>query len=253
MSNLRSITNEYSGTPFSIKATEVETKPGYCSHFNVEVFKDGVLLGGYERNYSSYAVDTFYPFQHNGKWYALYSKDYTATRVALLEDGKFEDWAGEESNDFGFCPVEFYVPKAVLYDGYRFQLKCETESSKYYTFKGAIWDNTKEFNLEEDLKDKVVTEDQVNEWGNSEFGRKNARVAYANFGFLCGCIWGDDSSWKLRYIDFSELENKVLKIKERFGYFELIEEMKESIVLRGEDLNGSCISVKGVATFEKQD
>lgn len=249
MSNLRTLEHKYENTPFSIKGKERATKPGYGNVWNVEVFKDDILIGGYERNYSSMVVDTFYPFQHKDKWYALYSKDYTATRVALLENNKFEDWAGEESDSCGFCPVEFYVPKVVLYDGYRFQLKCE--SNKYHKFQGAAWDNQEGFDVEELLKDKVVTEDQVNEWGNSDFGRKNARLVYPNFGFLCGCVWGDDSSWKLRYIDFSELENKVLKIEERFGYFELTKDLKESITIRGADLNGDYISVEGIASFEK--
>lgn len=239
----------YENTPFSIVATEIPSKPGCWDVYDIEVFKDNKKIGGYKRNYHSFTAETFYPFQHKGKWYALYSKDYTATRVALLENDEFVDWCGEESDSFGFCPVEFYVPKVVLYDGYRFQLKCE--SNKHHKFQGAVWDNKKEFNAEELLKDKIVTEEEVNEWGNSEYGRKNAKLTYPEFGFLCGCIWGDDSSWKLRYIDFSELENKVLKITERFGYFELIEDLKESIVLYGDDLSGEAITVKGIATFVK--
>ncbi len=44
---------------------------------------------------------------------------------------------------------------------------------------------------------------------------------YCNFGFLCGCVWGDDTSWKLRYIDLSRIPEKVLSITDKFGYWEL--------------------------------
>jgi hypothetical protein len=38
------------------------------------------------------------------------------------------------------------------------------------------------------------------------------------FGFLSGCIWGDDSSWKLKCIDLRELEQNKITIFEPFGY-----------------------------------
>ena len=58
---------------------------------------------------------------------------------------------------------------------------------------------------------------------------------YCNFGFLCGCVWGDDTSWKLRYIDLSQIPNKVLKIEDKFGYWELPQELtlKQCIRLDG--------------------
>ena len=40
-------------------------------------------------------------------------------------------------------------------------------------------------------------------------------------GFVAGCIWGDDSSWKIQYLDLSRVEEGILKREERFGYIEL--------------------------------
>ena len=67
-------------------------------------------IGEYLRNYSSF-YNTFHPFVQNGKEYALYSKDYTATRV--MELPSCQDIAGEDRNSFGFCPIDFYVPDEV--------------------------------------------------------------------------------------------------------------------------------------------
>ena len=38
------------------------------------------------------------------------------------------------------------------------------------------------------------------------------------FGFVAGCIWGDDSSWKIQYLDLSGVSKGVLVRKESFGY-----------------------------------
>lgn len=45
------------------------------------------------------------------------------------------------------------------------------------------------------------------------------------FGFVAGCIWGDDSSWKIQYLDLSEIENGKILRDDRFGYIELPENL----------------------------
>lgn len=41
------------------------------------------------------------------------------------------------------------------------------------------------------------------------------------FGFVWGCHWGDDSSWKIQYLDLRSIEAGIIKREERFGYVEL--------------------------------
>jgi len=41
------------------------------------------------------------------------------------------------------------------------------------------------------------------------------------FGFISGCVWGDDTSWKLRYLDLLKVEKGIIKMDERFGYVQL--------------------------------
>lgn len=67
-------------------------------------------IGSYIRNFSD--MGPFYAFTQDGKDYALYSPDYTLTRVMSLPDCK--DIAGEvdpENNGCGYCPLEFYAPR----------------------------------------------------------------------------------------------------------------------------------------------
>jgi hypothetical protein len=41
------------------------------------------------------------------------------------------------------------------------------------------------------------------------------------FGFVWGCFWGDDSSWKVQYLDLSGIADGSIKREDRFGYLEL--------------------------------
>lgn len=42
-----------------------------------------------------------------------------------------------------------------------------------------------------------------------------------DFGFVWGCIWGDDSSWNVQYLDLSAVRDGVVRREERFGYLRL--------------------------------
>lgn len=44
---------------------------------------------------------------------------------------------------------------------------------------------------------------------------------YANFALIAGCVWGDDSSWKVQHIDLSTLSESRITRSEPFGYIEL--------------------------------
>lgn len=199
------------GTPFRLEISSVQNQPGTWNSTKVSIYRDndfdihelvyrkGTLIGEYLRNYSSYGFETFYPFQVGEEWYALYSANYTATRVMKLYDDRIEDWCGEESRSNGFCPVEFYVPRYVKTSS-SYILK---EEQKFFDAYYVDCDHTfEEFHAE------IV-------------GPEFVELNYCNFGFLCGCVWGDDTSWKLRYIDLLQIPEKNLIITDKFGYWEL--------------------------------
>jgi hypothetical protein len=48
--------------------------------------------------------------------------------------------------------------------------------------------------------------------------RKHHEWPNGEFGLVWGCIWGDDSSWKVQYLDLSRVQQGELRREERFGY-----------------------------------
>jgi hypothetical protein len=87
------------------------------------------------------------------------------------------------------------------------------------------------------------------------------------FGFVCGCIWGDDSSWKIQFLDLSEISQGKLTRDDRFGYkelpggsHELSDYVYVSYVLDGPRFvihivsdNYYCCGTKWVAKIEDKD
>jgi len=54
-----------------------------------------------------------------------------------------------------------------------------------------------------------------------EIGSAEKAYLVTNFGFVAGCHWGDDDTWKIEFLDLSEAEKGILKRDDRFGYIEL--------------------------------
>lgn len=184
----------YEGTPFRMQAVRYpDDKAGHWPTTALLIFRGETLLGGYRRLYPSFAKETFMPFEWKGQWYALYSANYTCTRVMRLNEDSLEDWCGEAPASHGFCPTEFYAPQVYVIDANGDETWCLHEPTLYSSYA-------------EFAKEAAETE---------------SPIRYPGFAFLAGCIWGDDSSWKLRYIDYSKVDEQVLSVDERFGYHEL--------------------------------
>jgi hypothetical protein len=130
----------------------------------------------YRRNHHSYGMTTWFPFSRGTRDLALYSRDYTSTRIMELPSGK--DIGGEDPDANGFCPVELYVPEM------------------------EVW---KSQPRKDDPKEK-------------EFFAESRECDIA---LVAGCIWGDDSSWKIQCFDLSQVESGIIRRDERFGYLEL--------------------------------
>ena len=81
-----------------------------------------------------------------------------------------------------------------------------------------------------------------------------AEVAELNgqFGFVSGCVWGDDSSWKIRFLDLSNIQNGVIENDYRFGYIELPDDMslREAISLDEYDEEDQLVSIACRKTFD---
>lgn len=55
----------------------------------------------------------------------------------------------------------------------------------------------------------------------SEYWDADREWPTGDFGFVWGCHWGDDGSWKVQYLDLSQVQQGVVRREERFGYVEL--------------------------------
>jgi len=190
------------GTPIRIESSTVENADGAWNSTKISIYNSNSLIGEYLRNYHSYGALTFYPFQIDSTWYALYSASYTATRVMKLHDDRIEDWCGEDNDANGFCPVEMYVPR---YNYARHEHIVSGEKREYSTYS----------------VDTGSEQDFLHEQKDVEF----VSVHYCDFAFICGCIWGDDHSWKIRYVDLSSVPDKKLLITDKFGYCEMPQEL----------------------------
>jgi hypothetical protein len=161
----------------------------------VSIFDCDVQIGSYERNHAGWAEETFEPFQWNDRWFALYAPDYTATRVMSLPDCR--DLGGEAPASDGFCPVEFYVP--------RYRARSAKNLKTKQCFNSWVFDNS------------CIGPDELNEGYDEIFGP----WVTVPTGFVAGCIWGDDSSWKLECVDLALAAEGQIVRSARFGHVQL--------------------------------
>jgi hypothetical protein len=55
----------------------------------------------------------------------------------------------------------------------------------------------------------------------SEYWGPDREWPTGDFGFVWGCHWGDDGSWKVQYLDLGRVQQGELRREDRFGYVEL--------------------------------
>jgi hypothetical protein len=138
-------------------------------------------LHEYVRNYAM--LQTFEPFRQGGRELALISRDYTKTAVLDLASGEV---IAEEADTFhanGSSGAGFCPVGFYVPDWWDLHDGSVIPGSETWT--------------------------QENEWPTGDFG------------FVWGCHWGDDSSWKVQYLDLSRVQQGVIRREERFGYVEL--------------------------------
>src|SRR5712671_4306830 len=182
---------------FRVKASPKPASGKGWASSAITIFDGAAEIGAYDRNYPSFGEETFEPFEQDGAWYALYSRDYTATRIMSLPDCR--DLGGEAPGPNGFCPVEFYVPRYKL----TVRINKNGQESERWVFEAEAEKYTGDII---DSFDKPVT---VGPWQS------------LNIGFVAGCLWGDDSSWKLEVIDLSRVSEGFLSRTARFGHLQL--------------------------------
>jgi len=75
---------------------------------------------------------------------------------------------------------------------------------------------------------------------------------YAKFGFVSGCRWGDDTSWKIRFLDLSKVKDGIVVADDRLGYVELPPKVKlmDAIdVIQETDQESPIVSIAVATNF----
>jgi len=239
--------------------SDIEYSPNAWKGLKVGVFKvkDNLeeQIGEYERNYSS-LYNTFCHFQKDAKDFALYSPNYTVTRIMELPSCK--DIGGEESSAGGFCPTDYFIPTYM-----------EQETSWETTsLRGKIGGDISRRRInnpkEEDLTENSESREFIHQTSNelckiTTSNRLLTPLSYYPFGFIAGCIWGDDNSWKVQYLDLSEVEKGIIKREEKFGYIELPDNisLRDAIKMYGygrdSEYYSNYIRINHVQTFDLRD
>jgi hypothetical protein len=167
----------------------VTSEPHLWEKVHVDILDGERIVANYDRNYAM--LQTFEPFRQGDRHFALIAPKYTATSVMDLDSG--EIIAGEEPDSWGFCPVGFYVPDWWdVHPSERPHVRARHPPGEPFLRPGTL-----------------MWRDEY-EWPSR-----------GDFGFVWGCIWGDDSSWKLQYLDLSGIQDGVMRREERFGYVKL--------------------------------
>ena len=208
--------------------------PGQWNSLQITVINGDTEIGTYLRNYHGYGLSTFFPFSLDGKWYALVSKDYTTTEIIDLSD--MSTAASMEPSSYGFCPVEFYVPHFAI-----------LESEEGNDGKKEI----EEFTIHELAEIQVEEETGTCEPAN----RRVLEWKYYPYAFVAGCVWGDDSSWKIQVVDLvrSIQTGKLIQRETSLGYAELPSKMSlsDAIVVTSSDSNWVHVITENHILFKR--
>jgi hypothetical protein len=210
----------------------VSNGKGYSESLRMGVFDKEKHIGEYLRNYHGFGESTFYAFEQAGRWYALYSKDYTCTRLMVLPS--CQDIGGEQVDSYGFCPVEFYVPEIVVqkfepakidrppynprHDPKKWAKIRKIRPTWWKFWQKKCWtvydwpENNSEYKRACEEHDRLFKE-----WMKIHPFEER----YAKWGLVAGCIFGDDTSWKVEFIDLSRAAEGIIKRDDRFGYLSL--------------------------------
>ena len=209
----------------AVESESIENAPGTWNSKQIDIYESDTKIGSYVRMYPAYGERTFFPFEQDSKWYALFSASYTQTQLMSLPS--CEIIGGEEKvKGEGFCPVEFYIPNYV-----KLTYKDDDDNPVYYD---AEWDIDKEKHAPE---------------------KCDVEVHHFNFGFVAGCYWGDDWSWKIQHLDLSRASEGIITRSEKYGYVWLGHglKLKDSVHvdMDGDDLEHYHVDLAIVKSYNK--
>src|SRR5262249_23621016 len=140
-------------------------------------------ISTYERDYA--ILQTFEPFRQRERDFALISRSYTKTAILDLASGQVIAEEAEEYYGGNFTrPGAGFCPVGFYVPDW--------------------WD----------VHDGSIIP-------GDEYWNRDCEWPDGSFGFVWGCYWGGDSSWKVQYLDLSRIQEGIITRDDRFGYVEL--------------------------------
>lgn len=215
---------------------------GVMNGLHVGVFRleDGQeeQVGEYERNFPV-LYNTFFHFVRDGRDYALYARQYNATRVMELPSCK--DIGGEEPHII-FCPLDYYVPSYIEVEVYNDQ--DQTTEVERVNEPSQNWMTP---------YTTTVSASALGKEYHLHYKPRPQRHFHA-IGFVAGRNWAGGPFSLLQYLDLSEVHHGIIRRDSRFGHIELPDWMslRETIHMleyqtNPEDPKDSANHVIGVA------
>lgn len=233
---------------------EIDNGPNVWKSVNVGVFQirgdEKIKVGEYVRNYGDLGK-TFFHFRRNGIDYALYSSDYTATR--LMELPSCRDIGGEEPSPTGFCPVEYFVPGFIEQE-----IATETVGDRGTRSSRKATERVNNPDPEDLMPSTAESTYNLNTGETCMFTiskRPLTDFEYYPFGFVAGCVWGDDNGWKMQRLDLREVEKGVILREPTFDYLAIPADvsLRDAIKIWSyPDQSGQekvMVEIKAVVTF----
>ena len=222
---------------FTAKAIHEERGPGRWPSCEIGLFQhdaDGQerQIGSYRRNYSF--LKTFWWFRRGARHFALYSPNYAATRAMEIFPGSgFKDLGGEEPHSQGFCPAELFVPDCREYVSEQFS----GPGNRVVDWGNPLASFPANCEFTKNPEKHRGRRNQAPESGEEKDYESGWVKFPSDHGFVAGCVWGDDSTWKIQYLDLSRVEEGVIRREERFGYIELPRSVSLRDAIDMEDLH----------------
>lgn len=173
---------------YTLKTLPIDNGSGHWKSTLCHIFCDEVEIGSYLYRYYNSAEKIFQPFNINGKDYAIISTDYTTVSFITLPDCTpvvLTDESKENLSDH--CPVECWIPR------YK-EIRTEYEAEMILGHPSGVKDFYVYFDDSEIREPKDPESFEL-------------PIHYHDFGFVAGCVWGDDSgNWKVNFLDLSGIE-----------------------------------------------
>jgi hypothetical protein len=84
----------------------------------------------------------------------------------------------------------------------------------------------------------------------SLYWEESDKLPDGTWGLVAGCVWGDDWSWKIQYLDLSRITEGILTRDERFGYISLAGTLHQGVHY---DPEGDRLTLPVAKIFNRKD